>query len=215
MRNTLQRKSVVTVSTLLLALAALSGCASSEPKAAGKTENMPAAAPVAAAEKAPAAMKADAEAQKQTYFLVYHENGRIYAMTDPAIYINFMKTGEVPLTRTRIGAGPDGETVIFGITKADSKALDKTTAAEDIFDGRTKDVGAFYGEVLRNGRFHVFGEWQDFQDYLAHKEITFTFTEVGAAPGGETVIYALNSKTKKNGRPVALIEQFNQLRQTM
>jgi len=117
------------------------------------------------------------------------------------------------LTRTRIGAGPEGETVIFGITKADGKHLDKPTAAEDIFDGRTKDVGAFYGEVVRNGRYHVFGEWKDFQDYLAHKEITFTYTEIGTGPKGETVIYALNSATKKKGRPVALVEQFTRLRQ--
>jgi hypothetical protein len=200
MLNTLQRKSVVALSALF-ALGALGGCATSQTPAAGKTES------------APAAVKAEAPAQKQTYFMVYHENGRIYAMTDPKIYISFLNTDEVPLTRTRIGAGPEGETVIFGITKADGKHLDKPTAAEAIFDGRTKDVGAFYGEVLRNGRFHVFGEWKDFQDYLAHKEITFTYTEIGTGPKGETVIYALNSVTKKKGRPVALVEQFNQLRQ--
>ena len=65
---------------------------------------------------------------------------------------------------------------------------------------------------MRNGRYHVFGEWKDFQDYLSHKEITFTYTEIGTGPKGETVIYALNKETKKH-RPVALIEQFNQLRQ--
>lgn len=207
MLNTLQQRSVVALSALF-ALGVLGGCATSQPSTDSK-----AAAPAAKVESTPVAAKAEAPAQKQTYFMVYHENGRIYAMTDPTIYINFMNTDEVPLTRTRIGAGPDGETVIFGITKDDGKHLDKPTAAEDIFDGRTKDVGAFYGEVLRNGRFHVFGEWKDFQDYLAHKEITFTYTEIGTGPKGETVIYALNSATKKQGRPVALVEQFNQLRQ--
>ena len=97
-------------------------------------------------------------------------------------------------------------------TSKDGEHLDKPTAAEDIFDGRIKDVGAFYGEVVRNGRYHVFGEWKDFQDYLAHKEITFTYTEIGTGPKGETVIYALNKKTKDEGRPVALVEQFNALR---
>lgn len=205
MLNTLQRKSVVALS-VLFALGALGGCATHQ-----TPTNSKAAAPAAKTESAPAAAKAEAPAQTQTYFMVYHENGRIYAMTDPKIYASFLNTDEVPLTRTRIGAGPEGETVIFGITKADGKHLDKPTAAEDIFDGRTQDVGAFYGEVLRNGRFHVFGEWKDFQDYLAHKEITFTYTEIGTGPKGETVIYALNSATKKKGRPVALVEQFNAL----
>jgi hypothetical protein len=59
----------------------------------------------------------------------------------------------------------------------------------------------------------VFGEWADFKDYLAHKEITFTFTEVGTGPNGETVIYDLNKKTKDEGRPVALVDAFKQLHQ--
>jgi hypothetical protein len=194
MRNT-QQRTLVAVLTALLALGAVSGCATSKTTAA-----------------APAA-KAEAPVQKQTYFMVYHENGRLYAMTDPKIYLGLMEHDEVPLTRARIGGGPEGETVVFGITSKDGEHLDKTTAAEDIFDGRTKEVGAFYGEVVRNGRFHVFGEWKDFQDYLSHKEITFTYTEIGTGPKGETVIYALNNKTKDGGRPVALVEQFNQLRQ--
>jgi hypothetical protein len=199
MLNILQRKSVVALSALF-ALGVLGGCASNQ-----------ASTPAAKVETTPAVAKTEAPAQKQTYFLVYHENGRIYAMTDSKIYMNFLNTDEVPLTRTRIGAGPDGETVIFGITKADSKDLTKPTVAEDVFDGRAKVVGDFYGEVLRNGRFHVFGSWKDFQDYLAHKEITFTYTEIGTGPKGETVIYALNSVTKKQGRPVALVEQFGAL----
>lgn len=202
MLNTLQRKSVVALSALL-ALGTLGGCASQQVPANSK----------AATPAAKAAAKAEATAQKQTYFVVYHENGRIYAMTEPKIYLGLMEHDEVPLTRARVGGGPDGETVVFGITSKDGDHLDKPTAAEDIYDGRTKDVGAFYGEVVRNGRYHVFGEWKDFQDYLAHKEITFTYTEIGTGPKGETVIYALNNKTKDSGRPVALVEQFNQLRQ--
>lgn len=202
MLNTLQRKSVVALSALL-ALGTLGGCASQQAPANSK----------AATPAAKAAAKAEATAQKQTYFVVYHENGRIYAMTEPKIYLGLMEHDEVPLTRARVGGGPDGETVVFGITSKDGDHLDKPTAAENIYDGRTKDVGAFYGEVVRNGRYHIFGEWKDFQDYLAHKEITFTYTEIGTGPKGETVIYALNNKTKDSGRPVALVEQFNQLRQ--
>ena len=192
MRNTQQRTLVVAL-TAMLDFGAIGGCATSQTTTA-----------------APAVK---AEAQKQTYFMVHHENGRIYAMTEPKIYLGLMEHNEVPLTRARIGGGPEGETVVFGITSKDGDHLDKPTEAENIFDGRTKDVGAFYGEVVRNGRYHVFGEWKDFQDYLAHKEIVFTYTEIGTGPKGETVIYALNNKTKDEGRPLALVERFNQLRQ--
>lgn len=208
MLNILQRKSVVALS-VLFALGALGGCATNQASADNKAE----AAPAAKVETVQAVAKTEATAQKQTYFMVYHENGRIYAMTEPKIYLGLMEHDEVPLTRARVGAGPNGETVVFGITSKDGDHLDKPTTAEDIFDGRTQNIGTFYGEVVRNGRYHVFGEWKDFQDYLAHKEITFTYTEIGTGPKGETVIYALNNKTKDSGRPVALVEQFNQLRQ--
>jgi hypothetical protein len=194
MRNTQQIK-LVAVLSALLAFGAMSGCATSQTTAA-----------------APAA-KAEAPVLKQTYFMVYHENGRIYAMTEPKIYLGLMEHDEVPLTRARIGGAPDGGTLVFGITSKDGDHLDKPTVAEDIYDGRAKDFGAFYGEVVRDGRYYVFGEWKDFQDYLTHKEVTFTYTEIGTGPKGETVIYALNTKTKDEGRPMALVEQFNQLRQ--
>lgn len=152
-------------------------------------------------------------AEKQHYFLVRHESGRLYAFGDAKNYLLFMENGEVPLTRTRVGAGPNGETVVFGITGKESKNLDKPSAGEMFYDGKIGEVGAFYGEVFSGGRYHVFGEWQDFKDYLSHKEITFTFTEIGTGPKGETVIYALNKKTKGQGRPLALIEAFKTLRQ--
>lgn len=86
----------------VLALGVLGGCAT-QSNTAKAPESKPAATTPAAAEKA-------------HYFLVFHENGRIYAFGDAANYLLFLEHDEVPLTRTRIGAGPEGETVIFGIT---------------------------------------------------------------------------------------------------
>lgn len=183
----------------VLALGVLGGCAT-QSNTAKAPESKPAATTPVAAEKA-------------HYFLVFHENGRIYAFGDAANYLLFLEHDEVPLTRTRIGAGPEGETVIFGITKNDANNLDKPSAGEMFYDGKMGEVGPFYGEVVRDGRFYVFGEWADFKSYLDHKEVTFTFTEIGTGPKGETVIYALNARTKKAGRPVALIEAFKQLHQ--
>lgn len=154
-----------------------------------------------------------AKAEKSNYFLVFHENGRLYAFGDAANYLLFMEHDEVPLTRTRIGGGPNGQTVVFGITNNDAKTVGKPSTGEMFFDGKMGEVGAFYGEVFRDGRYYVFGEWKDFKDYLEHKEVAFTFTEIGAGPKGETIIYALNNKTKAKGRPVELIEAFRQLRQ--
>lgn len=183
-----------------LALGTLAGCAT-QPET-GKQADARASTPIAGK-----------SAEKQHYFLVKHENGRLYAFGDVKNYLLFLEHDEVPLTRTRIGGGPEGQTVIFGITGEEGKALDKPSSGEMFFDGKIGQVGPFYGEVVANGRYHVFGEWQDFRDYLAHKEIALAYTEIGVGPKGETVVYALNRKTKDQGRPVALIEAFKQLRQ--
>jgi len=207
-----------------LALGLMSGCATQnstakapESKPATATPAavvQPAVAPAAAPQPAAAAPAAQpAEAVTATYFLVYHENGRIYPIADAQNYLAFLENGELIYTRSRIGAGPEGETLVFGIDKKEADDLAKWSKAELFYDGKMEVTGPFYGEVLRDGRFYVFGEWADFKDYLAHKEITFTFTEVGTGPKGETVIYALNKKTKDEGRPVALVEAFKKLHQ--
>lgn len=192
--------------TSLMALGVMSGCATQTNATKASESKSAATAPVTAAAQPAASVAAN-------YFLVYHENGRIYPIADSKNYLAFLDVDELIYTRTRVGAGPDGETIVFGIEKKESDDLNKPSKAELFYDGKMEVTGPFYGEVFRDGRFYVFGEWADFKDYLAHKEITFTFTEVGTGPKGETVIYALNKKTKDEGRPVALVEAFKKLHQ--
>ena len=195
--------------TSVLALGVMSGCAT-QSNTAKAPESKPAAMALAAA---PAATAQSVTAPTQHYFLVFHENGRIYPIADAKNYLAFLDVDELIYTRTRIGEGPEGETIVFGIQKKEAEDLNKPSVAEQLYDGKMEVAGPFYGEVVKDGRFHVFGTWQDFKDYLVNKEITYTFTEVGTGPKGETVIYALNKKSSKDGRPVALIETFKQLHQ--
>jgi hypothetical protein len=185
--------------TSVLALGVMSGCAT-QSNTTKATESKPAA--VAAQ---------PATVPTQNYFLVFHENGRIYPIADAKNYLAFLDVDELIYTRTRVGAGPAGETVVFGIQKKEADDLNKPSLAEQFYDGKMDVAGPFYGEVVRDGRFYVFGEWKDFKDYLAHKEITFTFAEIGTGPKGETVIYALNKNTVKEGRPDSLIKQYKTL----
>ncbi|MGE0873275.1 MAG: hypothetical protein AB7O31_01255 [Burkholderiales bacterium] len=145
------------------------------------------------------------------YFVVYPKDGRLWAFGDVKTYLSYMAHGEVALTRARIGAGPGGKTVVFGITRDDVKRK-QPSMGELFFDGKVTGGVDFYGEVVKNGRYHVFGEWKDFKDYMDHGEVILTFTEVGTGPKGETVVYALNKKTAKAGKPVKLIEKFKNLR---
>jgi hypothetical protein len=177
----------------------------------------PATAPAPAAKAAPPApapapaAAAPTTATKMYYFMVMPEDGRLYVFGDPKNYLAYREHNEVPLTRSRIGAGPQGQTVVFGITNDDVKA-NRPSAAEMIYDKKIELKDPFYGEVFKDGRYHVFGSAKDFKDYLEHNEITYTFAMIGEGPKGASVIYALNRDTVKQGRPTAIIDEFKALR---
>ena len=88
------------------------------------------------------------------YYEVEHD-GRLNIFDDTQTYLSFLKLGETSYRKVRIGAGPQGQTVVFGLTSADKK---KTSgiASIDMFDGKLKPAGEFYGEVHHEGRIYVF-----------------------------------------------------------
>jgi hypothetical protein len=163
--------------------------------------------PAAQAAAAPAAPTAAS-------FYAVAENtkmNRLYVFGDTKNYLQYMEHGEVPLTRSRIGAGPGGKSLIFGITKDDVKAK-RPSVGELVYDGKLVGGADFYGEYFKGGRYYVFGDWKDFKDFQERGEVTYTFTEIGTGPKGETVIYGLNKTTVKAGRPVKLVEKFKAMR---
>lgn len=140
------------------------------------------------------------------YYQVY-KDGRIYIFDDFATYDEFNKIGETSYRLTRIGAGPNGETIVFGLQSKD-KEMSSGIGSADLYDGKAEAIqDGFYGEVVKDGRIYVFSEWVDLQDFLSVGEATFRFTEIGAGPNGETVIYVLN-KNNKQQKPTSQISEF-------
>ena len=162
----------------------------------------------AATSAAPAAVAETKTVAEQQMFMTFHENGRVYVLGDTKLQEIFKQTDEVALTRTRIGEGPDGRTLIFGMNKDEAKSGGPTDA-ERMYDGKQEPAGPFYGEVFKDGRYYIFVDWKDMAAYLKHGEVPLTYTEIGTGPKSETVIYALNKDTSKLGKPVAAIERFN------
>lgn len=141
------------------------------------------------------------------YYQVHHE-GRIYIFDDFATYDSFIKVGETPFRLTRIGAGPNGETVVFGLSGADKK-MSSGLGSVDLYDGKTEGISdGFYGEVIKDGRIYVFGDWPDLKAFLTVGEAPLRYTQIGAGPNGETVVYVLNEHNKKH-KPEGLIAEFN------
>ena len=138
-------------------------------------------------------------------FIVYHD-GRMNIFYDAGLYKEFLQLGETAYRKTFIGAGPKGETLMYGLTKADKKKLTGIPSIE-MMEGRLAVADDFYGEIIAEGRINVFDDWELFKMFMAVGEVPFRLTDIGAGPKGETVVYALK-KEKKKKRPEALIAKF-------
>lgn len=193
--------SIARFGALVATAAMAAGCAT-----APGTARAPAPAAAAAPASSPAASMARAE-----LYVVLPENGRVYAFGDTKNYFDFKKHGEVVLTRTQIGAGPGGKTLVYGITNDDVKA-NRPSRGEEILQGKTPPVGAFYGEAFKSGRYYLFGDLKDMKDFTAFGEVPYSYTEIGAGPNGETLVHVMNKDSYAKGKPMDRVERFKALR---
>lgn len=167
------------------------GCASNE------TKDMPVEQPMASA-----------AAEETTVPALYevHRDGRIYFFYDKALYQSFLKTGHTAYMVARIAAGPKGETLKFALTGKDKKKRSGIPSI-DLIEGNAKPASPFYGELRAEGRIYVFNNLDDMHSMRKVGEAPYRYTDIGAGPKGETVVYVLNKSNKKK-KPVALIEVF-------
>lgn len=145
------------------------------------------------------------------YFAVMPEDGRLYVFGDTKNYFGFLAHKEVPLTRTRIGAGPGGRTLVFGITNDDVKK-NAPSRGEMLYDGKLPQAAGFHGEVFKDGRYYVFGELKDMKEFVSFGEVPYSYTDIGAGPDGATLVWVMNKGSIKKGRPTATMERFKSLR---
>lgn len=118
----------------------------------------------------------------------YHQEGRIYVLADAKDLGQFLDVGEIPLRLTRVGAGPNGETVVFAIAGPEKNKNDGFGSVE-IFDGRREGYAkGFYAEVYKDNRYRVFGDWASFAAYRRTGQ--FTPARTLAGPKGAEVQFA-------------------------
>jgi len=63
--------------------------------------------------------------RKEDNYFVYKYNGRIFVLSDAKTNDKFQTTPHLPLTKTILGAGPQGETVIFEFNKKKPEETDR------------------------------------------------------------------------------------------
>ncbi len=138
-----------------------------------------------------------------------HHDGRIHVFDDQATYQQFLAVGETSFRQTFIGAGPKGETLVFGVTGADKKKSAEQVAGYNLYHGKLPAADSFYGEMRMEGRIYVFDRIEDMEAVRTTGEAPLRYTEIGAGPQGETLVYVLRSDNKKQ-KPVELMAAFKQ-----
>jgi len=154
----------------------------------------------------PTAAKADLN--NEDLYEVHH-GGRVHVFDDLATYRQFLQVGETSFRQTFIGAGPKGETLVFGVTGADKSKRFDEIAGYNLYHGTLAPAEKFYGEMRMEGRIYVFDSLADMEAVRTTGEAPLRFTQIGAGPQGETLVYVLRSDNKKQ-KPLELMAAFQQ-----
>lgn len=163
----------------LAALALLGGCAAGTWQGAEAEKTY---------DKQLEAIRQTAAINNDDYYEI-HKDGRILVLSDVDDVKLWLATGDIPLRVTRIGGGPKGETMVFGIAKPESKKKDGFGSVE-MYEGRR--VGAeknFYAEVLQDNTWYAFGTWAELDSFRKTGK-TVGMASGGASAAGEAVLVA-------------------------
>ena len=146
-----------------------------------------------------------AEALNNEDYFEFETEGRIYVLSDAKDYNTYLKTREVVLSTKKIGGGPGGKTIVYGLTKNEAKMLEKDPkaqgAAQKMFEGKLRGMDKdFFGVVLDADTYFVFSSWKDVEAFKASGAAT-GFRD--ASPDGQAVIYVGAAS-----KPASLSERF-------
>ena len=96
----------------------------------------------------------------------FEREGRVYVLSDAKDYNTYLKTKEVVLSTKKIGGGPEGKTIVYGLIKNEYKMMEKDPkaqgAAQKMYEGALRGLDKdFFGLVIQNDIHYVFSSWKD------------------------------------------------------
>ena len=68
------------------------------------------------------------------------------------------------------------------------------------------------GEVFKDNRFYLFGDLKDMTNFTAFGEVPYSYTDIGAGPKGESIVYVMNKDSYAKGKPEDRMARFKTLR---
>ncbi|MFN2258064.1 MAG: hypothetical protein ABR516_06255 [Desulfuromonadaceae bacterium] len=175
---------LVTVATLATA------CSAHRPNATAMKETQASEEKQTQAQQKPALSHIDSAG---TDLHIYKYDGRIYVIGSEETRADFEQHKHLPYTKTLLGAGPNGETVIFEVDKSDAAYADSLIDEYNSIPWVLEE-NATYTAWKYQGRIYVIGNAETNASFARHKHLPYTKTILGAGPGGETVIFEVDKK---------------------
>ncbi len=132
-----------------------------------------------------------AEVLNNEDYFEFEKDGRIYVLSDAKDYNTYLKTDEIALTTKKIGGGPGGKTIVYGLTKNEAKMMEKDPktqgAAQRMYEGKLRGMDKdFFGVVLSSDTYYVFSSWKDIEAFKGTGNAA-GFRDNG--PDGRGVVY--------------------------
>ncbi len=127
-------------------------------------------------------------------FYVWKYNGRIYVIGSAGMSQAFEKNYHLPYTRTILGAGPKGETVVFEVKKKQPDYTDRLVSRFDSTPFLIDSKGSRYFVWKYQSRIYVIGNEKTNKTFKVTHHLPYTKTILGFGPFGETVIFEINKK---------------------
>jgi hypothetical protein len=134
------------------------------------------------------------------YYKEEYKDGRFYVFGQEKTYDAWNENGHMPYTRTQIGGGPGGRTVVYEIDKKSPAMTDwlERQYAQSLNSGSgasaSPSSSSFYSEMKKDGRYYVFGNAKTETSFKSTGHMPYTRTFIGGGPGGATVVLEIDKK---------------------
>ncbi|MEA3363768.1 MAG: hypothetical protein U9Q61_10940 [Thermodesulfobacteriota bacterium] len=134
---------------------------------------------------------------KDGNFFIYDYMERHYVVGSEESSQKFAAHGHLPYTKTVLGAGPHGETVVYEVAKKDPALAERLMEIYSSIPFVVETTGDNYTVYKKQGRLFVVGDAKMKEFFAAHGHLPYTKTLLGAGPAGETVVFQVDKKDPK------------------
>jgi len=125
----------------------------------------------------------------ENHFIVWEYSGRYYVTGNEAMNKKFVENLVLPYTNTILGAGPQGQTVVFEADTKDPAYAEGLMETFNQIPFLVESKGDNYFVYKCQGRIYVIGDPKTRDFFVEHKLLPLTKTLLGAGPSGETVVF--------------------------